>query len=305
MKRFLSLLLMTLIWAAAPAQRNSWQARLDTQNIRIGEQVNLTLEAQLPPQSQAVWPTVADSGDGWLLVKRGAIDTLETAKNLATVRQQLRLTSFDSGQVFLPAWPLIAGRDTLHTDSLPLQVQLPDLKARQGLFGLKELLEVPRPWWFWALWIGLPLLLIALIILLVRYKRKRPQSATAHVVPSLPPYEEAIQALDALEREELWQQGQVKTYYSRLIDILRRYWERRYGLRAMEKTAAELSADVSRLELPQEMARELTEVLQQSALVKYARQEPSSGRNERAAQLIRAVIEETRPTPTQNEEQGT
>jgi hypothetical protein len=304
MKRFLPLLLMTLIWAAAPAQRASWQARLDTQRIRIGEQVSLILEAQLPPERRAVWPTVADSGDGWLLVKRGAFDTLEAPKSLTILRQKLRLTSFDSGLVYLPAWPLIVGRDTLRTDSLPLQVQLPDLSTRQGLFGLKDLLEVPRPWWFWALWIGGPLLLIALVILLVLYGRRRLRQPTTYAVPSLPPYEEAVQALDALEREELWQQGQVKTYYSRLIDILRRYWERRYGMRAMEKTAAELSDAIPRLGLPREMAQELAEVLQQSALVKYARQEPTSGANERAAQLIREVIEKTRPTPPENEEQG-
>lgn len=297
MMRPIAVVWMTLLWAIAPAQRPAWEARLDTHQIQIGQQVNLLLEARLPRGTQARWPVVPDSGRGWLLVQRGERDTLEATDAGMALRQRLRITSFDSGRVYLPAWPLVLSDDTLRTDSLALQVTLPNLAARPDIYGLKDLLDVPRPWWFWALWIGIPLLVIVLAIGLWRLWRRRQAKETAPEVPRLPPYEEAIAALDALEREELWQKGAIKTYYSRLIDVLRRYWERRYGVRAMEKTAAELSADIPRLKLPREQAEELEQVLHQSAMVKYARQEPSSGANERAAQLVREVIETTRPAP--------
>ena len=63
----------------------------------------------------------------------------------------------------------------------------------------------------------------------------------------------AREALAELEREELWQKGELKAYYSRLVDILRIYLERQMSIQAMESTAEEIIGDLEDQNLPKDL----------------------------------------------------
>ena len=120
--------------------------------------------------------------------------------------------------------------------------------------------------------------------------------------PPLPPHEAALAALEKLRAQRLWQEGKHKLYYSALTDILRTYIAGRYGVSAMEMTSDEIIAAMRSIELPDKARADLTAILRDADLVKFAKATPDAGQNE--ADYLKAYyfVEETKPATEQAEE---
>ena len=91
--------------------------------------------------------------------------------------------------------------------------------------------------------------------------------------PPLSPHDEAYQALARLQHSDLIRRGQVKIYFFQMSEILRRYFERRYSIRALESTTYELMNDLRPL-LGADEIQLVEEVLSLCDLVKFAKYEP-------------------------------
>lgn len=270
------------------AQSGFFKARLDTFQILIGEAMHLELSAELPSREAYQWP-VLDTLSQVVILESGALDTLDESAGLK-LQQTLTITSFDTGVVTIPALPLKQGDKTWLTEERKIAVALPESGQKEDYFDIKGLLNVKRPW-YWYLWFLIPVLVLALLVWVwQKYRRREPRS-TVSKEPAVPPHLEAYQALDELESEKLWQNGKYKRYYSQLIDILRRFLARRYGMKTMESTADELALKTQKLSLPQDFTEEYRRVLQTSALVKYAKAKPLAAENEHALGLTRKFIE--------------
>ena len=113
--------------------------------------------------------------------------------------------------------------------------------------------------------------------------------------PPLPPHVAAIQALEALHHQKLWQNEKYKQYYSGLTDILRTYIDGRWGVGAMEMTSDEIIAAMRGIELPDKARMDLTSILRDGDLVKFAKATPDAEQNE--ADYLKAYyfVEETKP----------
>ena len=153
-------------------------------------------------------------------------------------------------------------------------------------------MEVAVSWWYYGRWVLLALAIAALVFWFYRIvKKRRAEPKEKRQKPKLPPYELAMQQLNELESEKLWQEGQIKLYYSRLVDVLRIYLEREFAIKAMESTAAELSQKIRRFDF--DKMQNLQAMLTTSAMVKYAREKPLPEENERALELVRQFVEKT------------
>ena len=121
--------------------------------------------------------------------------------------------------------------------------------------------------------------------------------------PPLPPHVAAIRALEALHNQKLWQNNRHKQYYSGLTDILRTYIAARWGIGAMEMTSDEIIAAMRPVELPDKARMDLTAILRDGDLVKFAKATPPAEENE--ADYLKAYyfVEETKlaeeNTPTE------
>ena len=113
--------------------------------------------------------------------------------------------------------------------------------------------------------------------------------------PPLPPHIAAIQALETLHNQKLWQSGRHKQYYSGLTDILRTYLAGRYGFGAMEMTSDEILAAVRRYDLPQKCVMDLQAILRDADLVKFAKARPEGTTNEDNYLNAYYFVEETKP----------
>jgi hypothetical protein len=110
------------------------------------------------------------------------------------------------------------------------------------------------------------------------------------------PWEIAYQQLDELERSSLLEEGQFKVYYSRLSDIIRKYFEHQFGVRAPEMTTEEfLSNDLT---VTQKSA--LKKFLSSCDIVKFAKYIPQLTEGKASFQFARELVQETKTRADQS-----
>ena len=73
------------------------------------------------------------------------------------------------------------------------------------------------------------------------FKRKSKPASPAHII--------AINKLEELRLNKVWQSGQLKKYYSELTDIIREYMVNRYHFDAPEMTSFEILTKLHEFEI--------------------------------------------------------
>jgi hypothetical protein len=110
-------------------------------------------------------------------------------------------------------------------------------------------------------------------------------------VSRLTPYEEAIDSLEQLKKQQLARKGQVKLYYSRLNDILRLFVLRKLRIASMVKTNEELIMQLKELNISREQFSHLAQALRMSDFVKFAKYVPGENENEQNFDIIKSSVE--------------
>lgn len=288
MKKALSIVLLMLSFVGL-AQSN-FEARLDTQQIKLGEPIQLDLYAQIPANQTYTWPQL-NKISSITIISEGKIDSSFEGE-LLKLHQRISFTSFDSGAVYLPSLNLSTENgEVLASDSIPILVYFPDIKAEQDYYDIKGPREIPFDYLI-ALYWTLAVLALAALLYFLWYKfiRNRKSESLKPTAPPIPPVDWALQALNDLEAKALWQESKFKLYYSELVDILRHFLEKQYGLKTMELTADELSAKLLNYVRDPELYKALKQSIQLSALVKFAKEKPLPEENIRALNTIREFV---------------
>ncbi|MEZ4524555.1 MAG: DUF4381 family protein [Desulfobacterales bacterium] len=118
------------------------------------------------------------------------------------------------------------------------------------------------------LWYVLGAVLILVLLLgIIYWFRHRKKRVKAMTVPSLPPHEAALLALNELSDVE---NMEGKNFYFRISAIVRHYLEGRFGINAPEMTTEELLPCIDRLEMDRDLHRPLKNLFQAADPVKFA-----------------------------------
>lgn len=108
-------------------------------------------------------------------------------------------------------------------------------------------------------------------------------------------FDRAAARLDRLRRQGLPDAAGLDAWYVELSDIVRRYIEARFGLRAPERTTEEFLAEAGRsAELSPPHRELLSAFLERCDRVKFARYSPRADESEEALAVARRFLEETR-----------
>ena len=152
--------------------------------------------------------------------------------------------------------------------------------------------------------LAVALLLAGVIYLLVRYLHKRGKhlSDLFKPAPPVPAHIVAIEALEKLRDEKLWQNNKHKQYYSGLSDILRTYLAGRFEVGAMEMTTDEISDALREVDIEHKSKMDLLSVLRDADLVKFAKATPEANDNELAYDKAFYFVENTKPVEVVEEE---
>lgn len=282
-------------------------ARIEPDSIMIGDRFDLMIDIDKDLVQAVQFPEFEDKpGSPVELVEEYPIDTLERDGRHLRLRKRYTLAAFDEGKWNLgrPA-VLYADKNIVDTlwahDSLYLEVATFQIDSTsQSIYDLKPQWNLPfrfgeiKGYAQWGL-LALVILLAAayaLKRLLARYGKGF--GDIFKPAPPQPPHVVAIRALETLHNQKLWQNNRHKQYYSGLTDILRTYIAARWGVGAMEMTSDEIIETMRTEELPDKARMDLTAILRDADLVKFAKAVPEAEQNE--ADYLKAYyfVEETK-----------
>ena len=279
MKRLFAIALLFAGLAARAQETPTVTARVEPDSIMIGDRFDYVIDVEKDLVQVVEFP-VFDPRDGKIeLVENCPVDTLERDGRRLKLRKRYRLAA----SVYLEV-------ATFQIDSTSQSIY--DLKAQKNLpFRFREVSGYVK-WGVFFL-----LMLLAAGYALKRYLASRGKGFgdLFKPAPPLPPHVAAIQALEALHNQKLWQNNRHKQYYSGLTDILRTYIAARWGFGAMEMTSDEIIETMRPEELPDKARMDLTAILRDADLVKFAKATPEAEQNE--ADYLKAYyfVEETKP----------
>ncbi len=304
--QYIVLLLILAMSAPAGAQHASIKA--DTNQIVIGEQITLSLSVQYRVDEGDVvvnWPALKDTISAHIeIVELSNIDTVMVDKEndpyLFAQQREVIVTSFDSGYFPIPPFAFQINNDSVFTDALLITVNTVQIDTTQAIKDIKEIYEVPFSFadWFkenWGWFAGGAGVLVALWLLLV-YLRKRKQKPVVEVKeePKIPAHEIAIEQLEKLRKQKLWQQGKLKAYYVALTEILRIYIEERFKVHALEQTSEELLLNLRFADIDEASKMKLRQILMLSDLVKFAKEQPIAHENEQSIEFAISFVVNTK-----------
>ncbi|WP_291911669.1 hypothetical protein [Chitinophaga sp. CB10] len=288
-------------------------AGVDTTSIRIGEQIKLRLTATIPAEQlkgiRLGFPILPDSLDHFEVVSRSSVDTSGDDK-LKVLGQTFVITSFDSGHWEIPAmrFEVLQNNsslaDSLYTQPVGIDVGTVAVDTTKAFKPIKSV--VAAPWRIWDYWMEITggMLLVLIIIGIIWYLRTRKKSVPEVPTPTVTPYELAMQQLKALKEDKVWENGDVKGYYTRLTDILRTYFEHQFGIAALEQTSEELLQNIKPVTKLNQQRDKLRSILAVADLAKFAKLQPSADEHLTCMQKAEEILEWTRPKAEETSGEG-
>ena len=295
MKKLFVYIFLLFSIASFAQQKPVVKAEIDTTNIRIGEQFEFKIT--INDTANVIIPKL-ENFPGVEIVEDKKIDTLKNQ-----LIKKYILTSFDSGAYYIPQQQIFI-RQRLHlTDSLLINVATVAIDTtKQKMFPIKAIQDEPlqfddfKPYLWYVL---IALIIIGLILYFILRKKK--EVIEEEITPALPPFEEAIQKLHQLDEKLLWQNNQIKEYYSELTEIVRGFIERELKVPALESTTDELIDiltdfnDSKAISTTKETIKKLRDLLREADLVKFAKSKPMSEQIEANRKEAEEVVTDLKP----------
>ncbi|MDO6812643.1 hypothetical protein [Tenacibaculum soleae] len=288
--------LFLLIYNVGFSQSDKIKIEVDTTNIRIGEQFQYKISVN---ETENVILPKLENLQGLEVVDTLKVDTLKNK-----LIQKYVLTGFDSGAFYIPQQQVFIKNQAYLTDSLLINVATVAIDTSKikkfpikGIKGEPYQFDDFKNYFWWALAI---LIIIGLLLYFFVFKKKE-ETVEKVIVPLLPPYEEAIEKLQELDKKLLWQNNKIKKYYSELTEIVRAYIERELNIPALEVTTDELVDilndfnEVKSIETDKETIYKLRKLLQESDLVKFAKSKPMAHQIEADRKDAKLIIDNLKP----------
>jgi hypothetical protein len=296
------LILITLL-AALPAAAQSdstAQATLSSPEgqLTVGDPVALALSVThaadqhvIAPLLEQNWgdfviqdvsaPQISDNGDGSVTTSL-TIDARLFAPGSFTTPPLTVQIADGAGQVV----EIIAQPLTVNIASVLVEgdTELRDIKPQAELPYVNLI-----PW----IVAGVALVIIAATAILFA-RRRRAKLALAAVDNRLP-HEVALDELERIEGMHLPDEAKFKEHYSLISACLRVYMENRVNVPMIERTTAEIAAELQAASLPRPIAGQYVSLLEASDLVKFAKFRPDAANAYDALQSARQIVLSSRP----------
>ena len=278
-------------------------ATLDSTTLFIGDQTDLHLRATGEVGELVTMPVLdKELIPGVEIVDRTIVDTISLKDGRVQYDQYLTLTSFEDSLFYIAPLPFVSGDDTIWSEGLTLnEVQPFEMDTTDmAITDIKGVYKAPIWWWGIFRWVLLALLLAGVGVAgyyLITYLQSRKSEEDGNEVktePLRPAEEVALEKLDAIKEKKIWQQGQVKEYYTQLTDVVREYIARRFEVSSVEQTSDETLRDIRPLlNERKDLYDQLRKMLTLADLVKFAKWSTTPDENELSLRNAYSFVKET------------
>ena len=283
-------------------------AAIDSTTLMIGDQTDLHLRVTQEAGERVEWPVFGESlQDGIEIVDRTIVDSLTLPDGRVQLNQYLTLTSFKDSLFAIEPIAFASGQDTFRTEGLALNIVQPfEVDTTLAITDIKDIEKAPIWWWGIIRWILLAigcLLLAVGFYYLWRWYKKNHQPEEEPIAPELlrPADEVALEKLDEIKAQKIWNDGKVKEYQTELTDVVREYIGRRFDVQSTEKTSDETLRAMKPL-IEKDLYGKLSKMLQLADLVKFAKWHTTPDENENALITAYDFVNETKIVNDANDE---
>ena len=296
----LSLFLVNIAFSATG--KVTLEAKVDKNRIRIGDLITYTISVTYDDSVKIEMPSLGANLGAFEI--RDYEDVKPEKKDGVIVqKREYVISTFDVGDYEIPPVTVrysLPGDTTwqaLTTEKLKITVESMKPSEEGDIRDIKPPLEIPFDWWRLVRWIGAGIVaLIILGLILYYFKRRREGKSLLprREKPKRPPHEIALDELEQLKQDQLLEKGEVKQFYSRISDIIRRYFEGRFFIPALEMTTGQLMDAMGKAEIEPEVIEISEKFLNLCDLVKFAKYVPSNEENQSAMDSAFQIVEMTK-----------
>jgi hypothetical protein len=317
MKGISTIILILALTVSLKGQDVIVNARPEKPQILIGDQIHFSVSATVPGDTRVRFSVSRDTlADKVIVLGKPTRDSVVLANGNKTVTDNYLITCYDSGNYVIK--PFVAevskgGMTKQYISNVSaLSVAVPVRAASDTSKDIYDIVgpkNAPVTFREVLPWIIITLVIALIVWLLARFLPRTPLGRfVKKEKPAEPAHKIAYRELDKLRQEELWQKGEIKEYYSRLSDILRRYIDGRFGIQSPELTTDETVRKLQRSGLVKNDILSIVKViLSDSDMVKFAKYVPGEEINKSSMDDATRFVDLTRPyepSPEETDEKG-
>lgn len=279
------------------------QADVDKSVITIGDRVTYTLTIEHDKKLHIEQPGPG-ANLGQFEIKDYRIEEPLQKDNIISQQFKYEISVFDTGKFVIPPFPVAfsesdTSRKYQFIQSEPLEIYVKSVLTAENaeIRDIKPPQSIPFNYKRLILYGVVVLLVVGGIILTIYIFQRRKKGLPLFRKEVIrPAHEIALEELANLKSKwvKLLEQGEHKSLFTDISNILRRYLENRFFIKALEETTYEISESIKELELSDDQERRMLDVLEFSDLVKFAKQIPEKEETSAIINKLEEFIERSK-----------
>jgi len=278
------------------------EAKVDKNKIMIGDLIQYSIVVTRDENVNVEMPDLG-ANLGAFEIRDYSDPEPEKRNGEIIQRREYSISTYDIGDYEIPPVTVqySVGGDSvwkeLTTENIKITVESLKPSEAGDIRDIKPPLEIERDWMRIIRFVAAGVIIVLIGILVFIYIKRRREGKSFlpyREKPKRPPHEIALEELEQLLDEQLLEQGQIKQFYIRISEIIRRYIEGRFFIVAIEMTTTQLIDNMNEAEIEHEDIRLVEDFLMQCDLVKFAKYIPTSEENQKVIDQAFELINKTK-----------
>ena len=278
---------------------------VDTTSIKVGEQFSYKIIIESDSFQEINFP---ENFSPFTIADKFPADT-NYLKSKKIISKKFNLTHFDEGSYSINPQKLSIGKEIYTTEKIDIDVITIKVDTvSKKFFDIKEIKFIDDPnSSIFKIITPVTLFILGCFVLFFIYRSYKKLKSIEFFFQT--PFEKAVLSLQEIEKSKLDNQKDLKEFYTRLIEIVKRYFEDdSIDPNAMESTSNQLIDKLKllkaskKINLSDSTINSLAEVLENSDLVKFARLEMDQNTITSDQIKIKEIISSTKKSIPNNEQ---
>ncbi len=292
------LLFFFVFIASLNAQNIEVSAYTDSSQYFVGDYIKYSIDLKYDKNIRVEFPNIKDSLKQLEFIYELPKFQNEVDDKIVETRS-FNFSYYDSAKVTIQEFPIkyFVGNDEsiIKTNPVSVTVKAIPTNPQEAIKDIKAPERIPFDW------LILILIILAIIIIIAigywvykKYFKKSPEEAAKKII-LIPPHETALKELHRIEEEKLWQQGEIKEFHTQITNIVRKYFEDRFNILALEMSSSELIPSLNKIKECDSIIDLSREFFENADLVKFAKFQPMPSVNENMIKQAFDIVIKTKP----------
>ena len=280
----------------------SLEAKVDKNKITIGDLIQYSIVVTRDENVDVEMPDLGANLGAFEIRDYNDPDP-EKRNGEIVQRREYSISTYDIGDYEIPPVTVrySVGEDSvwkeLTTENIKITVESLKPSEAGDIRDIKPPLEIERDLMRIMRFVAAGVIIVLIGILVFIYIKRRREGKSFipyRDKPKRPPHEIALEELEQLLGGQLLEKGEIKPFYIRISEIIRRYIEGRFFIIAIEMTTTQLINNMNEAEIEKEDVQLVEDFLMQCDLVKFAKYIPTSEEHQKVIDQAFEVVNKTK-----------